>query len=193
MWHVNVSEEAESTRLVEAIASFAIHQIYGPTEDSVDIAEGTIGRAPTPTPVGIVPEEIDAGCHLYDYFRVLSALTSASTPPGRVREIDWPVVAQLWTGPVTVEVLFPERTPGGVSVEDDCVIVDLSFGALMRRLRRRAGDFRMGAMAIINAEQVPVDVGAFDPAAPKRTEIRISESSPMWSEHVQSGGSESTL
>lgn len=47
-----------------------------------------------------------------------------------------------------IELLFPDRTRGGVRVEDEHVTVDLAYGVAIHKDRRRRGDFRMGALAL---------------------------------------------
>lgn len=178
--HVDVPG-SEAENLVHAMAAFARHAVYGPTEVSVGVPTEEIGRAPSPAPLGLAPEGgFDAGCHLYDYFRVLSVLASDVVPrEGQLREIDWSAVRQRWSGPVAMEVLFPERTAGGAAVEGESVFVDLSFGATIRKLRREAGDFRTGARIVVHPSDVPKETGRFDPDHPRATQIVVQKNSPL--------------
>ena len=141
--------EAAAAELRQAMGAFAEHAVYGPTKESVEDASVQLGSAPRigPSLLGGAAGGIDLGCHQYDYFRILSALHSVpADTQAAVDDINWSAVQATWTGPVAVEVLFPDRTTGGVSVEGESVILDLAHGIRTRKARRAAGDFRTGAM-----------------------------------------------
>jgi uncharacterized protein DUF4238 len=141
----------EASDLLRAIGAFARHAVYGPTRDLVEQAAQHLGVASAIGP-GLFgsPDGMDLGCHIYDYFRVLSTLQYAPTNSDTaIANIDWPAVEHSWTAPVVVEILFPERTSGGVRENGGHVTIDLAYGIAMRKERRAARDFRMGAMAIM--------------------------------------------
>jgi hypothetical protein len=64
-----------------------------------------------------------------------------------------------------VELLFPDRTRGGVSVRDGHISVDLTYGIEQRRARWQIGDSRMGALS-------QVDLDALKRAKPRRERMR---------------------
>lgn len=143
------SPGAEATELRRAMGAYAEHAVYGPTKESVEDASIQLGSAPRigPSLLGDAAGGIDLGCHQYDYFRVLSALHSVpADTQAAVDDINWSAVQATWTGPVAIEVIFPDRTTGGVRVEEGKVILDLAHGIRTRKARRAAGDFRTGAI-----------------------------------------------
>ena len=141
--------EAPSQR--RAIGAFAKHAVYGPTKESVEDASVDLGAEPEIDASLLEgPARADLVCHLYDYFRVLSALAAAPADAQEAADhIDWSVVAESWAAPIVVEVLFAERTCGGVRADADCLSVDLSYGIEMRKARRTVGDFRTGSRTVL--------------------------------------------
>jgi len=141
---------AEAAELRRAMGAYAEHAAYGPTKQSVEDASIQLGSAPriSLSLLGGAAGGIDLGCHQYDYFRVLSALHSVPADAhAAVDDINWSAVQTTWTGPVAIELLFPERTTGGVRVQGEHVILDLAHGIKTRKARRAAGDFRTGAVS----------------------------------------------
>jgi hypothetical protein len=64
-------------------------------------------------------------------------------------------VLPIWKAPVHFEVLKPERTGGGVSVNADAeVIADLKSGATFRKARLASGDPLLGMQVAIERTQV---------------------------------------
>jgi tetratricopeptide (TPR) repeat protein len=108
-------------------------------------------------------EALDPASHLYDYFRALAVLASPPTNEGQTSDIDWCAISEAdWSAPIVVEVLSPERTIGGISVRDNRLTIDLTYGIEQRRIRKASGDFRMGALplielAVLQASEHPVD------------------------------------
>lgn len=147
--HVQV-DDREAAGLRRAIGAFAWHAVYGPTQDAVDDAGQDLGQAPQIGP-GLFGASggIDLECHLYDYFRVMSAVASSGGEAQTAADnINWTAISGRWTAPVVVEVLFPDRTSGGVHV-DNGITVDLTLGLQVREARRAAGDFMTGAKSLI--------------------------------------------
>jgi hypothetical protein len=145
---------AEAPALNRATGAFARREVYGATRESVAEASPQLGEAQYPG-AGLF-EPLDPPSHLYDYFRVLSVIGAGpDDAQARADTLDWSTINEAdWTAPVVVEVLFPDRASGGVRVEGDQVIVDLAHGVAQREARRNAGDFRMGAMALIDLSQL---------------------------------------
>jgi hypothetical protein len=145
--HYNLDDSGVA-ELKRSIGAFATKAVFGPTQQAVDEASQHLGKAGPLTP-GLL-EGGDLGCHIYDYFRVLSALQSG---PDQAQEradgLDWSAIEdKQWTAPVAVELLFQDRTEGGVRVEGNNLVIDLAYGIKTREKRREAGDFRMGATSL---------------------------------------------
>jgi len=158
--HLLTRDDLQPQGWNRAIAAQARREVVGSTQSSVDAVEVEVGIGPALGSAflgGLA--QVDLGCHLYDYFRVISALGVPLVDAARAAdEIDWRRATRRWAAPIAVEVLFPERTSGGVRIEDGAIVVDLSLGLDVRRHRRAAGDFREGARI-----QVPVDkIATFD-------------------------------
>lgn len=161
--HVQVNNH-EATRLRRAIGAFAWHAVYGPTKESVDDAAQELGNAPRigPSLFGAAVD-IEHECHLYDYFRVMSAIASPLDETQTAADnINWTAVRDRWTAPIVVEVLFPERTSGGVRV-DNCITVDLTPGLQLRSARRASGDFMTGAKSLIELDLLEPTTGHLGP------------------------------
>jgi hypothetical protein len=157
--HVQV-DDSEAAGLRRALGTFAWHAVYGPTQESVDEAARDLGQAPQIGP-GLfgAPDGIDLECHLYDYFRVVSAVASPiEEAQAAADNINWTTVSSLWTAPVVVEVLFPERTVGGVQV-DNGISVDMTLGVQLRAIRRAAGDPWTGAKSLIELADLAPTIG----------------------------------
>jgi Tfp pilus assembly protein PilF len=158
--------DTEVRALNAAVAAYARRAIYGPSKEAVDGVSWQIGTAPRLT-AGLFPI-LDPASHLYDYFRVLTAIAH---PPGqavdRTKTVEWATVEKrAWTAPIVVEVLFPNRTAGGVSLHGERLSVDLAYGIDFRRKRRASGDFRMGALALIELERLRAGQHRIDTADP---------------------------
>jgi hypothetical protein len=152
--HVDASTE-EVSSLRRAVAAFARHAIFGPTAESVNEYADSISAAPSLHGELFEPLAADWGCHLYDFFRALSVVCGdPAEAPGRADYIDWDCVERYWKGPVVTEVLFPQRTMGGISVANGQVRIDLSYGIATQAARKAAGDFRTGARAMCSMQEV---------------------------------------
>jgi hypothetical protein len=159
----------EVPRLRMALGNFARLSVFGPTEAAVVQGAAKLGTAPKESDsilLGGSATGVDLECHLYDYFRVLSALRqSPETAQAAADEIDWAAVAETWTGHVAVEVLFTEERMGGVHVEGGQIALDLAFGIASRKARRAAGDFRRGARTLAELDWIrnaPTNIGRID-------------------------------
>ena len=158
--HRSLGDEAHGMN--RALANSTRSAVFGRTKELVESVAEFVGVS-APYGPSIFPEvvDVDLECHIYDYFRVASAITVE--PPAAQAAADcvnWSAIAdRAWTGPVVVQMLFPERTGGGVIVRDDELYVDLGFGAAVRERRRAAGDFRKGAMGLMDLSQVRANQG----------------------------------
>ena len=134
--HIEAAAEIAAV-LVAGMASQARNAVFGPTESSVNFRPDEIGSAQPSLNVGLVPQGgIDSICHTYDYFRLLSVLTSSTAQSdGPVSVIDWNAVLGVWSAPILVEVRAPERTSGGVYIEGHDLFADLVMGSEVRRTR----------------------------------------------------------
>lgn len=142
----------DAETLNEAIGAFARQAVFGSSRAAVEKAGADLGKADRLTAALFVV--LDPASHLYDYFRVL--ITTAE-PPGPdeslTEEVDWKKISgEDWRAPVVVELLFPDRTRGGVSVRDGQISVDLTYGMEQRRDRKQIGDFRMGALSQVDLD-----------------------------------------
>lgn len=174
--------DMEAPPLRRAIAAHARTAVYGHERELVEEVAGDVG---TQVDAHILPlggaEDVDWGCHMYDYFRVISAMYA---PGGATQAdadtIDWSRV-KWWTAPVVAEVLFPERMRGGVRVTPDRIEVALAFGAVIRRARRASGDFRLGAHALL-----PLDhIRTLPPPFPRMDHDRAAKMDAALAQHAR--------
>jgi hypothetical protein len=151
--------------LRNALARFAMSSIVGPSEEAVAIDLMLLGSENAEWPARIVnPMDCDLTCHIYDFFRVASAIR---VPPEEAQaaadRIDLEAVLPNWRSPIAVETLFSERTRGGVSVVDGpSVKLNFQLGLDLWSRRRAVGDFRQGAFGIFPFDHVlnlPVPLG----------------------------------
>jgi hypothetical protein len=163
--HLECSAELIGPSVVSGIVANARHAIYGPSQASVALKNEEIGRESNPLLIPLVVYGgFDSVYHLYDYFRVLSILLSKDDPQaGRVTVIDWPSVLGLWTGPVLIEGMLTHLTIGGVSIDNEGVVVDVAFGVRTRAQRRAAGDPFTGTTMLVAGQQVDAAIAAFNP------------------------------
>src|SRR5207245_3392251 len=99
-------------------------------------------------------DPIDESCHMYDYFRVVSAMKAgAAATQDDANVIRWDRVT-AWNAPVLVDSFAPERTRGGVRVLPGMIHLSLEFGAVIRRVRRLAGDPRKGIYAFMSVGRI---------------------------------------
>jgi hypothetical protein len=159
--HAVGSDEVAVLR--DALAQFALNAIVGPTAPSVAVDRALLGAANKEWPGVIVnPYECDLVCHLYDYFRIASAMGAARPDAQSAADtIDFATLPS-WRTPIAVEMGFPERTRGGVAVHEDSIELNLVLGLELRAKRRAVGDFRQGAFAIAPVDRVrrgPVPLG----------------------------------
>ena len=153
--HRFVGDESGSINVV--MAAGARNAVYGRTRRAVAPLATALADG-GPRGAAIFPEvtEVDLECHMYDYFRVASAIAAEPEAAQSAADcVDWSAVDErTWTGPVAVQMMFPERTGGGVRFDGGDLYVDGAYGAEVRRLRREAGDFRKGAYALISLADV---------------------------------------
>lgn len=177
-WAVDVEHfdavPGDAAALNQATGAFAREAVFGCSQQGVEQAGANLGKADRLT-AGLF-EVLDPASHLYDYFRVLIAIAE---PPGAERslndEVDWKKVsAEDWQAPVVVELLFPDRTQGGVRVSEGRITIDLTYGIKQRRIRKTTGDFRMGALSHVELDALkrakPRSKGAA-PASPTVNEL----------------------
>ena len=147
----------EAAGLVRAIGAFAQHAVFGPGAAALGQAVSMIGSVRSPGAVLLEAADFDSECHIYDWFRVAALLRQSPRLGGGAITIDWTAVAQsgLWTGPLVVELQFPERTTGGVMIHPDrSVEVGLGWGRSVRSARRQMRDFRTGTCGLLDNEQL---------------------------------------
>ena len=174
-WTANVEHrtlgDSDIAHLNRAMGAWATDEVYGPTPAAVEQGAPMSGQSiAEATSFGSAFADVDLGCHLYDYFRVLSA-TRAIPPTAQqaADHTDWSKVSPLrWPGPVAVELLRAEQTRGGVSIDSDQLTVDLAYGTAVRFARRRAGDPGYAAMALGGLALVPPQTGWIDGPATLR-------------------------
>lgn len=154
--HVEVAP-AEAPALNRAIGAFARNAVYGASADSTVEAAAALAEGPQ---LQLFPS-LDPASHLYDYFRIVCALEGHPVDAvSALRTVDWAIIAKSgWSAPIVCEVLFPDRTMGGVGVVDDRLMIDLTYGTEVRKARKAAGDFRMGALILIEAKDCRVQTG----------------------------------
>ncbi len=94
-------------------------------------------------------DECDLNCHLYDYFRVQSAVsTDIGDGQAAADRIDLDT-AKTWRAPVAVQLNYVERTRGGVTVEEGATVrLSLKLGVRLCGRRRGVGDFRRGGFSV---------------------------------------------
>lgn len=154
-WFVRVAHAqaspADQRAVINGLASFALSGIYGPTRESVaDLASASIGSANRVWPTLIVNErECDLVCHVYDYFRVASALAVVpSQAQAAANRIDFAAFARDWELPIAFVGVCAERTRGHVVVDNETICASLDLGLGMKRLRQLTGDPMRGSYAI---------------------------------------------
>ena len=112
-----------------------------------------------------MPRAPDFSCFRSSILQVTSTTTFGFYVPSGV--IRWtpsahsaPSVAKSgWSAPIVCEVLFPDRAKGGVRVVDGRLVIDLAYGTELRNARKAAGDFRMGALALIETKNCRLQTG----------------------------------
>jgi hypothetical protein len=149
-------EPAAGTQLRVALAQFALHLVCGPVREHVAAAKSVLGSKNRRWPALIVnPTDCDLACHLYDYFRVLSA---TRVPPDEAQaaadRIDLDALPLDWRLPIAVQVLFVERTRGGVTAKGSSLRLNVRLGMDLRHQRRTVQDFRQGAFQIVPIEDL---------------------------------------
>lgn len=155
--------DGDDARLRQALAQFAMHSIFGPTAASV-ANSGSIGVNNAEWPgLMLNPSNCDLACHLYDYFRVASAIAvEPDEAQAAADRIDLDAVLPDWRSPIAMQLTFVERTCGGVTVEGGSVNLSLELGLELCARRRTVGDFRLGGFAIVPFEHLrnlPVPLG----------------------------------
>jgi tetratricopeptide (TPR) repeat protein len=160
------ADPGDAAALNQATGAFARQAVFGSSQQGVEHAGDDLGKADRLT-AGLF-EVLDPASHLYDYFRVLIAIAE---PPGADRslndEVDWKKVsAEDWQAPIVVELLFLDRTQGGVRVSEGRITIDLTYGIEQRRARKLTGDFRMGALSHLELDALKSAKPRSERAAP---------------------------
>ena len=180
--HHNAAPGSDAS-LRRSLAGNAAHAVYGPTRQVVEEVADAIATNPFAPHVPLSPPEpIDDSCHMYDYFRVLSALRA----PGEATQADadriqWDRVS-AWKAPVIVDVMFPERTRGGITVLAGRIVLDLTFGAVIQRFRRALGDPRRGAYSFISLDRIRQSTGP-TPALSEQRVIQLDYGLLQYARH----------
>ena len=155
-WVVNIehfdADPGDAEALNQAIGAFGRQAVFRSSQAAVDKAGADLGEADRLTAALFVA--LDPASHLYDYFRVLIATAEPPGPDSSLTEqVEWKTISgEDRRAPVVVELLFPDRTRGGVSVRDGQISVDLTYGLEQRRARKQIGDFRMGALSQVDLD-----------------------------------------
>jgi len=133
-----------------AVAQSACTAVYGSRRELVTESKSNIATI-SEYPAGIVTDlNCDLQCHTYDYFRACSAISDTPAKAQELAEkISWNAFPDKWNIPVAFQLLFPERTRGGLVVRDHEVTLDLNYGISVMRMRKELGDFRRGAMTAV--------------------------------------------
>jgi hypothetical protein len=145
--------DSNAPNLRRSIGAFAHQIVVGPNREVVQEGSSQLAEAPVigGRLLGGIP--IDLECHLYDYFRVLSTITTEPPPQHRhVKSVDWQAVARSWTAPVAVQLVRVEQTQGGVTVTRNGIDLDLTYGLAMRNARRRSGEIGKAAYAFMSTD-----------------------------------------
>lgn len=134
--------------LGDSLSMCAMNAIFGPTPESVALYRPLLGVTTNDWPALILnPTDCDLLCHLYDYFRVASAISAElDDAQASANRVDLGSLA--WTSPMAVELLYKERTRGGVVVTSRFIELDMALGVELRRRRRSHGDFTQGAFVM---------------------------------------------
>ena len=95
-----------------AIAAAAIHDIYGPTRDSVQSSRSKRVVDPHSRGLAFLATDTDLRAHFYDWFRVLAALRAG---PGYEQQAadraQWDLLHLPGDTPIAVQCTHPERNP----------------------------------------------------------------------------------
>ena len=154
-------ESSVSELFRQSVARSAYSSVYGSSRELVAQFVDDLGST-AKFPAGIVTQnDCDLMCHTYDYFRLCSAI---SGPPDQAQdlanEISWDALPDKWDIPVAVELLFPERTRGGVLVSGSEIILNLQYGLSVMRMRQELRDFRRGAISVLPIRHLARHLGA---------------------------------
>jgi|GEM_PF-5490634 len=144
-------ESDDAVELRAAVVRFALNVVVGPTRQSVTIDPATIGTDNAAWPGVLVnPQHCDLHCHLYDYFRVQSAVRAGVGDGQKAAERIDLDAAETWLAPLAVMLDLEERTVGGVTVnEGESIRLSMKLGLRMYEVRTAAGDWRGGAFSLI--------------------------------------------
>jgi hypothetical protein len=159
-WHAPIDyigmNAKDALELRAALSAFAFTSLFGPTRESVTIDLGALGTDNETWPDLIAnPDNCDLNCHLYDYFRVLSAVsTRIGDGQAAADRIDLDA-AVAWRAPIAVQLNFVERTCGGVTVEEGSAVhLSVKLGTELCQRRRAIGDFRRGNFSIFRLDEL---------------------------------------
>ena len=147
--HVQV-DVATAELFRRAVAQSAGTAVYGSREELVAEFKGNVATI-AEYPAGIVTDlSCDLQCHTYDYFRACSAISGAPEEAQELAEkISWSTFPNNWNIPIALQLLFPERTRGGLVIRNHEITLDLNYGISVMRIRKELGDFRRGAMTAV--------------------------------------------
>ncbi len=116
------------------------------------VDDGVGGWWKTTAPGLIVnPNDCDLACHLYDFFRVASAIrVGREEAQAAADRIDLDALLPAWRSPIAVQFNFTERTRGGVTVLGGTSLnLSLELGLNLCERRRAVGDYRRGGFSIM--------------------------------------------
>jgi hypothetical protein len=135
--------------LGDSLGNYALNAIFGPTNEAVASHQQSLSMSRSDWPsLTLNPSNCDVLCHLYDCFRVASAISAdLSDAQAAADRVDLKELA--WTSPVAVELLHKERTRGGVVATNKFIELDMTLRVELRRRRRIQGDFTQGAFVMM--------------------------------------------
>jgi hypothetical protein len=149
-------EASVSELFRQSVCKSAYTSVYGAGKDLVAQFRGDLSTI-AEYPAGIVTaNDCDLMGHTYDYFRLCSAISGSPTKAEDLaNKISWDAFPGKWDIPIAVELLFPERTRGGVLVDDSEILLNLQYGISLMRIRRELHDFRRGAISVFPIRYLP--------------------------------------
>jgi hypothetical protein len=122
-WTVRLShhemDASDACSLNSALAKTAIALVIGARAEDLPESPCIIGTRRSAFASLIHNRStFDSECHIYDWMRIASALDAGPDDVERaMQEIDLSVISKWYRNPLVVELLFKERTAGGVSFD----------------------------------------------------------------------------
>jgi hypothetical protein len=150
--HIDGSKD-DLAQAREAVARSALHEVYGASENAVEGLEHALIERKHPRPRDVLlPYDVDLRAHFYDYFRIRSAVNSdMGSEQAAADAASWTSLQLDPETPIAVELLFPERTRGGVYAGKDKIVLKLELGKVLKEIRVLYGDVRAGFVAVSTA------------------------------------------